>query len=512
MRLPQIANNLIRDLQEFDIWITPSLGEINDTDKFKEELASVTFLFEALGQATGNFRNQATCKPEAIANTFASLANNQPLAQRQQLFKSLASTLFLVTGKSDNNAKCQFPLFLRDVAGRTQLPTIKVKRGKSVPGQKPLPRVLKSEEYMDLVAAIDDNLIEADLLKQIISFLLSTEDAVRQFWAIGNSYFHLKSFNKGYEKDLLAPIVIFKVRGSVSASGGHKPEELLRNYLKEWGMEPGVDFNLADIVVDGVTGKGKSKTRAFDFVLPFRTPDWTPGWNNRILIQSQFYAGDSGSVSHKNVDQTATSRQRVLSAHSSVRFVEYVDGAGYFSSLNGDLKKLLSMTTTQSFIQIRSAPIRLRRELQILGFITPLEIEHAIISSDGDSVSVGNILVSQGYQAIEVTRAIQKAIADKLIHQNGTKLIIDDSRRDTIRRYFLLDILASKGQLIDSGIQPATGSIMVSGYGAFYGVDIASLAKHAITYGGSLRAEFEHTTTFTSDLQYLSDQRLVMMR
>jgi hypothetical protein len=109
MKLPIPARDPQRDLKEFDIWITPSLGEITDTDKFRDELARVIRIFEELGRATGNFQDERHCVPEAIARTFAQLASGKPEAERAELFKSLASTLYLVTGKSDNNAKCQFP-------------------------------------------------------------------------------------------------------------------------------------------------------------------------------------------------------------------------------------------------------------------------------------------------------------------------------------------------------------------------------------------------------------------
>ena len=36
----------------------------------------------------------------------------------------------------------------------------------------------------------------------------------------------MKEFGK--EKDLLKPLVVFQVRGSVSATGGHGPEEFLK--------------------------------------------------------------------------------------------------------------------------------------------------------------------------------------------------------------------------------------------------------------------------------------------
>jgi hypothetical protein len=91
---------------------------------------------------------------------------------------------------------------------------------------------------MDLVSAIEDCADSSRLLGQFVSFLLMGENAIRQFWTLGYSYYALKQFDKGYEQNLLSPIVTFKVRGSVSASGGHKPEEILRKCLIEWGLIP----------------------------------------------------------------------------------------------------------------------------------------------------------------------------------------------------------------------------------------------------------------------------------
>lgn len=512
MKLQIPARDLQRDLKEFDIWITPSLGEITDTDKFREELARVTRIFEELGQATGNFQDERHCAPGAIAQTFANLANGRSEIERAELFKSLASTLYLVTGKSDNNSKCQFPLFLRDVARWDTLPSVTRRRGRVVVEQSPLPRTIKSDDFMDLVAAIENSDNKSRLLEQFVSFLLMGEDAVRQFWSLGFSYYALKQFRKGYERNLLSPIVIFKVRGSVSASGGHKPEAILRSYLESWGLVPDEDFNLADVIVDGA-GQGRDeKTRAYDFVLPYRTPGWSPEWQRRVMMQSQFYAGDSGSVSHKNVDQTKTSRDRVLQKFQGTRFVEYVDGAGYFSSLNSDLRKILAMETTHSFIQIRSAPIRLRRELQALGFVTPLEIEHALIQSSGDESEIGRALVTQGYHADEVRRAIAHATRHGVIRKNGTKLALCDDRREVVRRHLLLDVLSINGRDVQPDSAVSAASVLVSGHGAFFGLEMDKLVDVAIASAGELRDDISHSQTFAADIKALSQCGFTMMR
>ena len=87
MKVPNPAKELQRDLKEFDIWITPSLGEITDTEKFQIELARVIRIFEQLGQATSNFQDERHCQPVAIAQTFAQLAKGRPVAERAEFFK-----------------------------------------------------------------------------------------------------------------------------------------------------------------------------------------------------------------------------------------------------------------------------------------------------------------------------------------------------------------------------------------------------------------------------------------
>jgi len=502
MKLPIPIRDPLRDLSEFDIWITPELEEITASDKFKEELNRVSRIFDELGQATGNFTNEQYCKPSLIARTFARIAADRPTVERAEIFKSLASTLFLVTGKSDNNSKCQFPLFLRDVARWNSLPPVIGRRGGAEIEPTPLPRTIKSDDFMNLVAALGNSADESRLLEQFVSFLLMGKDAVRQFWSLGFSYYALKKLNQGYERNLLSPIVIFKVRGSVSASGGHKPEELLRENLRSWGLTPDEDFNLADVIVDGA-GEG-AKTRAYDFVLPYKSAGWFPFWRKRILMQSQFYAGDSGSVSHKNVDQTETSRTRVLQKWADTRFVEYVDGAGYFSSLNSDLRKILAMPTTHSFIQIRSAPIRLRRSLQELGFITPIEIEHALVLSSGEDVAIGAALVRQGYAKSEVRRSLGRVIAQGLVGKIGGKLSLRDERREIVRQYLLLDTLAIHGGILEPGTSSSSASVLIPGYGAFFGLEMDKLVDIAVKNSGTLRDDISYAPTFASDIKALA--------
>ncbi|MFW2125205.1 hypothetical protein ACG94O_20145, partial [Acinetobacter ursingii] len=94
------------------------------------------------------------------------------------------------------------------------------------------------------------------------------------------------------------------VRGSVSASGGHVTESILREKLSNIGLRADIDYNNNDVKIgdDEIIedGKRKKKTRAYDFIIPYKIDNWEP--KPKLFIQSQFYAGDSGSVSHKVVD------------------------------------------------------------------------------------------------------------------------------------------------------------------------------------------------------------------
>lgn len=60
------------------------------------------------------------------------------------------------------------------------------------------------------------------------------------------------------------------------------------------------------------------------------------------------------------------------------RFVEYLDGVGYASALRGDLKKILELEDTDSFVQIKSILVRLRREMQIIDYANPADVAQAI--------------------------------------------------------------------------------------------------------------------------------------
>jgi hypothetical protein len=251
----------------------------------------------------------------------------------------------------------------------------------------------------------------------------------------------------------------------------------------------------------------REKTRAYDFVLPFRAD----GWHHKIFIQCQFYAGDSGSVSHKNVDQTTRSRAAVRAMYPDALFVEYVDGAGYFSSLNGDLKTLLSMATTKSFFQVRSAPIKLRRELQAVGFLTPLEVEHAIACSTGKLDEVRANLRRDGYPDAEVQRVIARSTERGICTvQPSSQLAIRDDRIPVVRRYLLLDTIAREGTMLSPGNGKMAGCLLIPGAGPFFGLKMDEAVSKAVASSPLLKTTWQNPTIVMEDVRALREQGLML--
>lgn len=507
MRLPTPNDFTQSQLEEFDVWITPSLGEIVDTDRFKEEMALVSDAFETLGRATSEFESEESCHPGRIGEVLAHILNDEDLRRRGAVLSAVASTLFAVTGKSDNNFKCQFPVYLRDHASPDELRTYRMgRRAAAVAGAAPIPRTISSRQFMSTLVNLSDIDIQVRLLNRFIAFILKDDRVVRQLWALGYSYFAMKKF--GRQLDLLAPIVAFKIRGSVMASGGHEPERLLRVLLEDWGLRPDVDFNTADVVVEG-THDGR-KTRAYDFILPYKTPGWPEDWGHRLFIQCQFYAGDSGSVSHKNVDQTRSSRDEVKRLVHDPRFIEYVDGAGYFSSLNGDLRRLLAYEDTHGLIQIRTAPVRLRAYFDEIGFLSPLKLEQTVALGAKSRPQIGQRLEKEGFRANEIERVIEDCLDRALLVQSGRGVALASERRDIVRRYLLLDCAVHNAAPLDR--EHLAGKVLVPGYGPFHGVGLDRLAQALMELDSLFSAEYEHSPTLLADIRQLAEEGCVMGR
>lgn len=360
MLLKNADLTLAQQLWEFDLWVTPALTDIRETGRFKAELLRVLAVLNALTAGGDDDlpadRYAASLVERAFAHLDRLTADAKDavavINEAEEFLNSLAALLFLVTGKSDNNNKCQFPIYLRNKVCIDSLPNIRTRRGKTTLVFEEIPRVLDSESYVTRIARLYAHgrlgfeELQPDGQAQFLLFefanLLLADTASRVQLSAFLNHYRRSNANGEDASVLLTPLVIFQVRGSVAASGGHEPEEILRRQMQTWGMIRDIDFNVNDVVLDVEAGRlresdieaeepspNRTKTRAYDFVLPFRTAGWTP----QIFIQSQFYAGDSGSVSHKNVDQSSTSRLNATKLLVKALVATYVNGKRLESTL-----------------------------------------------------------------------------------------------------------------------------------------------------------------------------------
>jgi hypothetical protein len=546
MKLNPPKLSFTEKLDEFDFWITPALGEIRSSSKYKAVLASTCSLIEIIGSRTNQFGAISDLSSEKMADAIIAHAKNLTSQEKMDAIESLATFLFLVTGKTDNNSKCQFPIFLRDIARIDGYPKISGGRTKKILSQTDIPREIKSEKIARLFSELSDfPAKQYEFLSQYISFILDGDAYIKSLWTIGNSYFESKKL--GLQEEFLQPLIIFQVRGSVSASGGHEPEDLLRERMLEWGLRANIDFNNSDIIIgelalanantDQVVGKPtkikeiandtsdievivsvgdtveeviekveetiKNKTRAYDFVLPYNVPNW----KQHLFIQCQFYAGDSGSVSHKNVDQTRTSREFVKTKREDPVFIEYIDGAGYFSSLWGDLKKILFMEDTDDFFQVRTSVIKLRAKLQSLGFLTPLEIVHAWALMGANINEIKQHLLAEGYEIKEINRV--------LLHDyfkiNENTLIVHEECIEISRRYLLLDFIATKGRKFIE-FKDMHGVLLVPAFGKFFGIRVDEVIENIVLEAGKFSEDWSQTAVILKDIQFLADKGWIAQR
>lgn len=192
-------------------------------------------------------------------------------------------------------------------------------------------------------------------------------------------------------------------------------------------------------------------------------------------------------------------------------FVEYLDGAGYFSSLNGDLRKMLAKPTTKDFIQIRTAPLKLRRALQGILFLTPLEIEHAVIRTSGKENEIYQLLRDEGYTDEEISRAFSLSVSEGNIVAYGEhKYAISPSHIEIVRKYCLLDVIANYGAPISIGNE--SGCLLVAGFETSWGLPQNEAIRIAQEVFPGLGELWSNVQDAFDDVQWLISRGVVITK
>ena len=544
MRLRPENLDTPEQLAEFDQWLTAKLERIKDSKRFNSEIEALCQCIETISSHLNDFSSYQDCTVENICDAVVGASGQfvvgESFAKDEQhvavFYESFFNLLFLTSGATDNNLKNHFLIQLKEDDVKPFIPKKSSSRKTIKFTLKELPSTIKSDFIAKSLASCfvgshEIYLSEVKteptfdlivylrlLLKEYISLILEDEEETKQFWAVCRSYTELNSLTASDDlgKYLLNACTIFKVRGSVSATGGHITEDLLREKLLDMGLQPNSDFNTNDVTIGEEEvvedGKRKKKTRAYDFILPYKIDNWEP--KPKLFIQSQFYAGDSGSVSHKVVDQTHSSRTFTLENYVNARFVEYLDGAGYYASLRGDLKHMLAFDSTASFFQVKSILVRLRRELQYICFLTPIELEHAIITSEqGLKDSVFHSLELDGYPKEEIERIIsvskELGYISESVDKNGVKLIISTERSDITRRLLILDVAANHASTISDEQRKSMKFLLVPGYGANYGIIESELTNLVCSICKQIAIS---APVFASDIEWLLDEGVFKRR
>lgn len=540
MRLATEQLDTASQILEFNQWLTPKLGRIKDTPKFTHEIETICDCVCSLTPHLNDFAKVDDCNAEriciAVVEASQELIEGKSFVEDEKrvtdFLNSFFNLLFLVSGATDNNLKNHFLIQLKHDDVKPLMPkrglgkkSIKFKLVDIPPTTKSdaIARVLAGcavgvhSDYASSVRtepAFDLEIYLKLLLEEYVRLILETSEEIYQFWAVCSSFTNLnrQAPDKNMGRYLLNACTIFKVRGSVSASGGHEPENILREKLLKIGLEADRDFNTNDVTIGEeeveVEGKRKKKTRAYDFIIPYQVECWEP--KPKLFIQSQFYAGDSGSVSHKVVDQTTSSRAFTLNKYPNARFVEYLDGAGYYAALSGDLEHMLSFSSTASFFQVKSIFIRLRRELQQIKFVTPIEVEHAILTDDGATKdSVIRRLVEDGYDEDEVARVLRRCLDVSFINEANEVLELSDERVEISRRLLTLDLAANHAEKISDEQRKTQKYLLVPGRGANMAILESELSKLTLD---ELAQKKPDAPTFSEDIEWLLDEGVLQRR
>ena len=507
MKINNYSATLDEKMSEFDMWVTPSLGEIRDTPQFRTNLEQLKKGFDYMADITKNFADVSHCSSFALATNVLTYLSDKDDGTAKDILDSICNVLLLATGKTDNNLKCQFPLMLRNQIGISTYPQ-KMNGGRWK--DKDIPRAFSMTDVTKTIVQLtgqDD--YRRIFVESYFHLIVSDEDYAKQLWSLGNAYVSQKEV--GTADALISSIVIFQSRGSITATQGHIPETILRSYMADWGLRAGTDFNTQDVEVGEILGDlpvdKKLKKRKYDFIVPFQSRKS----GAKVFIQSQFYAGDSGSVSHKVVDQTDSTREVTLKKYPDAVFIEYLDGAGYFSSLNGDLRKMLAKPTTKDFIQIRTAPLKLRRALQGIMFLTPLEIEHAVIRTSGKEDEIYQLLRDEGYIDEEIRRALSASVTENNIVAYGEHCYkISPDRVEIVRKYCLLDIIANYGAPVSIGNEP--GCLFVAGFETSWGLPQNETIKIAQEVFPGLGELWSNVQDAFDDIQWLINKGFVITK
>lgn len=204
MKLHKYTKTVDEKMSEFDIWVTPSLGEIRDMPQFQDNLDNMKFGFQAMAAITNSFRELQSCSSSRLAKNIVEYISGRKQEEQEKILNSICNVLLLVTGKTDNNLKCQYPLLLRNTYDISTYPQ-KNASGEWI--EKNLPRTLQFDAVTKIILHLSEKVdVQEKFLESYIHLILSDEQYSEQLWCLGNAF--CAQCELGNESSLLSPMMI----------------------------------------------------------------------------------------------------------------------------------------------------------------------------------------------------------------------------------------------------------------------------------------------------------------
>lgn len=297
MRLPEESIDTQEKILEFDQWLTPKLDRIKDSEKFTSEIQLLCNCIKHLAPFLANYSNYEDANIENLYQSVINASESFILGEQFTLdenqlsnfYEALFNLLFLSTGSTDNNLKNHFIINLKINGVIPKIPKRALGKNNLTFKLVDLPTTTKSDLIARLLASCCvanskkyNNKIKTEpvfnieiylkiFLKEYIELILEEREDFYQFWSICHSYLELNKISDevDFGRYLLNSCTIFKVRGSVSASGGHAPEKILRDKLAIIGLRPDIDFNTSDVNIgeQEVVEEGKRRKKLVHMTL-----------------------------------------------------------------------------------------------------------------------------------------------------------------------------------------------------------------------------------------------------
>lgn len=262
-------------ITEFNQWLTAKLDRIKDSERFSSEMKSLCECIQAISGHLDNFSDYNLCNVDNLCDAVITaggtiMVGDSFIEDEQRVssfYMSFFNLLFLTSGATDNNLKNHFLIKLKNNDLKPTIPKRRISKKAirfrlfKIPSPTKSDFMAKSlascfvgshEKYLPIVKLepfFDLNVFLKILLREYVELILEDKEETMQLWAICRSYISLNELEpEGFlGKYLLNSCTIFKVRGSVSASGGHITEDLLREKLVGMGLRPDSDFNMNDV-------------------------------------------------------------------------------------------------------------------------------------------------------------------------------------------------------------------------------------------------------------------------